>query len=104
MSKFSIEVPMCIEQWAKVALSCKGEVRCIDLASKQLRECLDRSFPPSKEIKMESDKINYILSSVFLLANRLSKSVSALAELDHAISTTTLHDKEELFRDKIDEI
>jgi hypothetical protein len=53
---------------------------------------------------VESDKINYILSSVFLLANRLSKSVSALAELDNAISTTTLHNKDEKLRDKIDEI
>jgi hypothetical protein len=68
------------------------------------RSCQERSFPPSKEIQLESDKINYILSSVFLLANRLSKSVSALAELDNAISTTTLRNKDEKLRDKIDEI
>jgi CII-binding regulator of phage lambda lysogenization HflD len=102
MNKFSTEVPMCIQQWAKIAMDCKGEEKCIDLAAKQLRECLDRAFPSSKKVEVESDKINYIISSVFLLANRLSKSIGALAELDNAIST--LHDKDEKFRDKIDEI
>ena len=102
LNKFSTEVPRCIEQWAKVASDCKGDQKCIDLAAKQLRECLDRAFPPSKTVVIESDKISYILSSVFLLSSRLSKSVKALAELDDAIST--LADSDEKLRNKIDEI
>ncbi len=54
-------------------MSCKGDAKCIDL---------DAAFPSSKKIEIESDKINYILSSVFLLSNRLAKSITALAELD----------------------
>lgn len=106
MNKFSIEVPLCIEQWAKAAVNCKGEEKCIDLAAKQLRECLDSAFPPSNRVQVESDKINYILSSVFLLSNRLSKSIRALAELDCAISTTGLEEatKDEKLREKIDEL
>jgi hypothetical protein len=65
---------------------------------------LDRAFPPSKTAEIESDKINYILSSVFLLASRLSKSIKALAELDNAILTTTLEDGDEKLRNRIDEI
>lgn len=106
MNKFSVEVPMCIEQWAKVVINCKGEEKCIDLAAKQLRDCLDRAFPPSNKVEIESDKINYILSSVFLLSNRLSKSIKALSELDSAISETTLDvaAKNEKFSRKINEL
>jgi hypothetical protein len=105
MHKFSTEVPICIEQWAKVTFNCKGDEKCIDLAAKQLRDCLDRAFPPSKKVGIESDKVNCILSSVFLLASRLSKSIKALAELDNTISTTTpAADRDEILRNKIDEI
>ena len=45
------------------------------------------SFPPSKSIEFESDKINYLLSSVFFLANRLSKCIIGLSELDRAIGS-----------------
>ena len=34
---------------------------------------------------MESDKVNYVLSSVFFLANRLAKCTIGLSELDKAI-------------------
>lgn len=83
---FSVEVPKCIENWSKVAVNCKGDANCLELASKQLRECLDATFPPSNKVEIESDKINYILSSVFLLSNRLGKATIALAELDNAIT------------------
>lgn len=83
---FSVEVPKCIENWSKVAVNCKGDANCLELASKQLRECLDATFPPSNKVEIESDKINYILSSVFLLSNRLAKATIALAELDNAIT------------------
>lgn len=86
MIKFSEEVPKCIENWSKAAVDCKGDPNCLENAIKQLRECLDATFPPSNKIEIESDKINYILSSVFLLSNRLAKATIALAELDSAIA------------------
>lgn len=87
MIKFSEEVPKCISNWSKVAVNCKGDANCLESAAKQLRECLDATFPPSNKVEVESDKINYILSSVFLLSNRLSKATIALADLDDAIAT-----------------
>ena len=35
MIKFSEEVPKCIEQWAQVAVNCKGDPKCINIAGKQ---------------------------------------------------------------------
>lgn len=105
MIKFAVEVPKCIEEWAKVAVSCKGDAKCIDLASKGLRECLDAAFPSSKKIEIESDKINYILSSVFLLSNRLAKSITALAELDTVVTTNLKQtEKKETLKATINEI
>ena len=74
-----------------VPVNCKGDANCLESAVKQLRECLDATFPPSNKVEVESDKINYILSSVFLLSNRLSKATIAQADLDDAI-TTNAHD------------
>ena len=93
MIKFSEEVPKCIEQWAQVAVNCKGDPACIDNACKQLRECLDVIFPASESIQLEKDKINYIFSSVFLLSNRLAKATVGLAELDWAL-TSNLNETE----------
>jgi hypothetical protein len=87
MIKFSEEVPKCIENWSKIAVDCKGDSKCLENATIQLRQCLDSTFPPSTRIEIESDKINYILSSLFLLSNRLAKATIALAELDSAIAT-----------------
>jgi hypothetical protein len=105
MIKFSVDVPQCIEQWSQVAVNCKGDPSCIDLACKQLRECLDATFPPSGNIEFEKDKINYIFSSVFLLSNRLAKATVGLAELDAAL-TSNLKEKEkkEIMKNIIDEI
>lgn len=52
---------------------------------KAIKECLDIVFPNSKKIEFESDKINYILSTVFFLSNRLAKATIGLTELDKAI-------------------
>jgi hypothetical protein len=105
MIKFSAEVPKCIEQWAQVAVNCKGDPKCIDLAGKQLRECLDAIFPPSGNIESENDKINYIFSSVFLLSNRLAKATVALAELDGALTSNLKEtEKKENMKNIIDEI
>jgi hypothetical protein len=105
MIKFSVEVPKCIENWSKVAVNCKGDANCLDLASKQLRECLDATFPPSNKVEIESDKINYILSSVFLLSNRLAKAITGLAELDNAISTSSHQtDKDKNLKNTLNEV
>src|SRR5919198_4212161 len=53
---------------------------------KAIRRCLDSIFPYSKSIELETDKVNYIMSSVFFLTNRLAKSVTGLAEFDRALS------------------
>ena len=66
----------------------------------QLRECLDTAFPDSKKVELESDKVNYMLSSVFFLANRLSKAAEGLAEFDRVtnsiekVGKTSLEEKE----------
>ena len=56
-----------------VAVNCKGDPKCIDIACKQLRECLDAIFPPSGNIESEKDKINYIFSVYFYSAMGLRK-------------------------------
>ena len=104
MVRFSVEVPNCIENWAKVAVNCKGDANCLELASRQLRECLDAAFPPSNRVQIESDKINYILSSVFLLSNRLAKATIGLAELDNTISNSQETDKNEHLKNTLNEL
>ena len=105
MIKFSIDVPKCIEQWSQVAVNCKGDPKCIELACKQLRQCLDEIFPPSRNIEFENDKINYIFSSVFLLSNRLAKAMVALAELDTALTNNlTETEKKVNMKNVVDEI
>jgi hypothetical protein len=105
MIKFSEEVPKCIENWSKVAVNCKADTNCLESAAKQLRECLDATFPPSNKVEIEGDKINYILSSVFLFSNRLAKATIALAELDNAITTNSGDiDRDEKLKNAINEI
>jgi hypothetical protein len=105
MVRFSVEVPKCIENWTKVAVNCKGDANCLELASKQLRECLDAVFPPSNKVEIEGDKINYVLSSVFLLSNRLAKATIGLAELDKTISTSSGEtDRNEKLKDTLNEV
>lgn len=82
MTEFSKAVAGCIAEWGKRAAACNGSLDCLDHSARQLRECLNRAFPDSKDIELESDKINYMLSSVFFLANRLSKASQGLAEFD----------------------
>ena len=88
MKEFSQEVIRCIAQWGKRSADCKGDVQCLEASSRDLRVCLDAAFPDSRKIEFESDKINYILSSIFFLANRMSKATIGLAELDKIVSET----------------
>ena len=86
MTDFSVNVSKCISDWGKSAASCNGNAECLDSCGRQLRKCLDNVFPNSKKIELESDKVNYMLSSLFFLANRLAKASIGLAEFDKAIA------------------
>ena len=88
MKEFSQEVIKCIAQWGKKSADCNGDVQCLEANSRDLRVCLDAAFPDSRKIEFESDKVNYILSSIFFLANRMSKATIGLAELDKIVSET----------------
>jgi hypothetical protein len=86
LTDFSLGVSRCIAEWSKKAIERKGDMECLKESTRQLRGCLDSIFPYSKSIELETDKVNYIMSSVFFLTNRLAKSVIGLAEFDHALS------------------
>ena len=88
VKEFSQEVIKCIAQWGKRSADCMDDVQCLEASSRDLRVCLDAAFPDSRKIEFESDKDNYILSSIFFLANRMSKATIGLAELDKKISET----------------
>src|SRR3712207_5819571 len=115
MTEFSKTVISCIAQWSKSCIACNGSTECLQQSARQLRNCLDAAFPDSKGVELESDKVNYMLSSVFFLANRLSKATEGLAEFDRAMNSiekvgkTSLEEKEnqELhskFQKELDEI
>ena len=115
MTEFSEAVTSCIADWGKRAAACNGNVECLERSGRQLRECLDAAFPNSRKVELESDKVNYMLSSVFFLANRLSKASQGLAEFDKVMSNieksgkTSLEDRENRhlyvkFHKELDEI
>jgi len=86
MTEFSMKMARCIADWSEKAVACNGNVECLDDSARDLRKCLDSVFPYSKNIEFESDKVNYILSSVFFLASRLAKASVGLAEFDTSIT------------------
>jgi hypothetical protein len=87
VTDFSKLVVSCIADWGKKSAACNGNTECLEQSARQLRECLDAAFPDSKRVELESDKVNYMLSSVFFLANRLSKASQGLAEFDRVMSS-----------------
>jgi hypothetical protein len=101
MTEFSKAVVSCITEWSKRSAACNGNTECLEQSARQLRKCLDAAFPDSKRVELESDKVNYMLSSVFFLANRLSKASQGLAEFDKVMSSiekvgkVSLEEKEE---------
>ncbi len=88
MTEFSKAVINCISEWGKKSATCNANTECLEQYARQLRDCLDRAFPDSKRVELESDKVNYMLSSVFYLVNRLSKSIEGLAEFDRVMNST----------------
>ena len=87
MTEFSKAVINCISEWDKRSANCNGSTECLEQSARQLRNCLDAAFPDSKRIELETDKVNYMLSSVFFLANRLSKAIEGLAEFDRVMNS-----------------
>ena len=87
MTDFSKAVSACIGEWGKRASECNGSNECMENASRQLRECLDSVFPDSEKLNLRGDKVNYLLSSVFFLANRLAKACEGLTEFDRAVGS-----------------
>ncbi len=87
MTEFSKTVISCIAEWSKMSADCGGNKECLEKSARRLRECLDAAFPDSRKIELESDKVNYMLSSVFFLANRLSKATEGLAEFDRVMNS-----------------
>ena len=115
VTDFSKAVLSCIAEWGKRSAACNGNTECLEQSARQLRECLDAAFPDSKKVELESDKVNYMLSSVFFLANRLSKATEGLAEFDRVtnsienVGKTSLEEKENQqlhtkFQKELDEI
>jgi len=88
MTEFSKAVVNCVVDWGKRSAACNGNTECLEESARQLREALDAAFPDSKKVELESDKVNYMLSSVFFLANRLTKAIEGLAEFDRVMSST----------------
>jgi hypothetical protein len=101
VTEFLKLVVSCITEWSKRSAACDGSTECLEQSARQLRKCLDAAFPESKKVELESDKVNYMLSSVFFLANRLSKASQGLAEFDKVMSSmekvgkVSLEEKEE---------
>jgi hypothetical protein len=85
MTNFGKEVAACVADWGKRAAECDGTADCLENASRELRNCLDRAFPDSEKMSVQADKVNYMLSSVFFLANRLAKASQGLAEFDRFV-------------------
>ena len=115
MTQFSKAVINCITEWGKRCAACNENTDCLEQCARQLRDCLDEAFPDSKKVELESDKVNYMLSSVFFLANRLSKAIEGLAEFDRVMNSTerigkvSIEQKEnqemhKKFQDELDDI
>lgn len=85
MDSYSLKVIDCLSQWADKMKECKGEATCLEDCSKHLRDCLDSVFPSSTTLQLESDKVNYIFSTIFFLSNRLTKAITGLSEIDRSI-------------------
>jgi hypothetical protein len=87
MTNFNRAVAGCIADWGRQVAESDGSSASLEKASRQLRSCLDSAFPDSEAVNQQGDKVNYMLSSVFFLANRLAKASQGLAEFDSLVST-----------------
>ena len=96
LTEYSSNISKCLYSWAKMLQDCNGNTNCLEECGKELRACLDTAFPPSTKLEFESDKINYMLSTVFFLSNRLTKALTGLSEIDKAIGDVVKEEKQSL--------
>ncbi len=96
LTEYSSNISKCLSSWAKMLQDCNGNTNCLEECGKELRACLDIAFPPSTKLEFESDKINYMLSTVFFLSNRLTKAITGLSEIDKAIGDVVKEEKQNL--------
>ena len=96
LTEYSSNISKCLYSWAKMLQDCNGNTNCLEECGKELRACLDIAFPPSTKLEFESDKINYMLSTVFFLSNRLTKALTGLSEIDKAIGDVVKEEKQSL--------
>jgi hypothetical protein len=85
LSQYSLNISKCLANWGKKAQECNGDTHCLEECTKELRGCMDTVFPPSTRTEFESDKTNYMMSTVFFLSNRLAKALIGLSEYDKAM-------------------
>ena len=102
MIEYSIKISKCLSNWAKNLQDCNGNTNCLEDCSKELRACLDNAFPSSTKLEFESDKINYMLSTIFFLSNRLTKAITGLSEIDKTINDLVKNEKQSLSGDSIE--
>ena len=102
LTEYSSNISKCLYSWAKVLQDCNGNTNCLEECGKELRACLDIAFPPSTKLEFESDKINYMLSTVFFLSNRLTKAITGLSEIDKAIGDVVKEEKQSLDDSKVE--
>ena len=96
LTEYSSNISKCLYSWAKILQDCNGNTNCLEECGKELRACLDIAFPPSTKLEFESDKINYMLSTVFFLSNRLTKAINSLSEIDKAIGDVVKGEKQSI--------
>jgi hypothetical protein len=87
MTDFNRAVAGCISKWGRQVADSDGSNESLETASRELRKCLDMAFPDSEAVNLQGDKVNYMLSSVFFLANRLAKASQGLAEFDKTVGS-----------------
>ena len=96
LTEYSSNVSKCLTNWTKRLQDCDGDANCLEEAGKELRGCLDAAFPPSTKLEFESDKINYMLSTIFFLSNRLTKAITGLSEVDKVIDNFVKKERQSL--------
>ena len=86
MPQYLLNISSCLASYAKKVQGCnKGDTHCMEGCAEELRECIDIVFPPSSRTEFESDKANYMMSTIFFLLNRLAKSMVGLSEFEKSM-------------------
>lgn len=67
--EFSKTIAKCITEWAKRSAACNGNIESMEQSATKLRKRLDAAFSDSNKVELESDNVNYMLSSVHSLLN-----------------------------------